>query len=128
MAAQVDPVGLDGVDVQVLPREAIVTQLAVFLDERTRPQLSLAQLKMLQVVPSPVKFVQQHCAGTSARELTQISHPTLNAHKKRSKRRGSSLMPHVCPANRISNRRLSAQNGRRCGPRHGEWPHAPHKD
>jgi hypothetical protein len=51
MAAQVDPVGLDGVDVQVLPREAIVTQLAVFLDERTRPHLSLAQLKMLQVVP-----------------------------------------------------------------------------
>ena len=48
---RVDPVGLDGVDVQVLPREAIVTQLAVFLDERTRPHLSLAQLKMLQVVP-----------------------------------------------------------------------------
>lgn len=46
-------VELDDVGMQLLPREAIVTQLAVFLDERTRPSLSLIQLKALQVDALP---------------------------------------------------------------------------
>ena len=47
------PLELDDVGMQMLPREAIVTQLAVFLDERTRPSLSLIQLKALQVPTLP---------------------------------------------------------------------------
>jgi len=50
------PLGLDDVGMQVLPREAIVTQLAVFLDERTRPSLSLIQLKALQVPSLPPRL------------------------------------------------------------------------
>ncbi|KAJ1492850.1 hypothetical protein T484DRAFT_1880280, partial [Baffinella frigidus] len=77
-------VELDDVGMQLLPREAIVTQLAVFLDERTRPSLSLIQLKALQDIKSATERVEWKEMRNEARRMAEVSvcgvapHPLLS--------------------------------------------------